>query len=125
MQAAQSLVGRVDALYVTLDNMVVSGFDAVVKTANDNHLPLFTSDRDTVENGSFATFGFKYYDHGYQVGRMAVDILKNGKKPGDMKVTVPDKLDLILNLKAAEAQGITVTDAMKAQVKDQENNIIK
>lgn len=124
-QAADSLVGRVDALYVTLDNMVVNGFDAIVQTANANHLPLFSSDRDTVEHGSFATVGFKYYDHGYQVGQMAVDILKNGKQPGDMKITVPDKLDLILNTTAAEAQGITVTDAMKAQVKDQENNIIK
>lgn len=124
-QAAESLVGRADALYVTLDNMVVNGFDAVVQTANANKLPLFTSDRDTVENGSFATVGFKYYDHGYQVGQMAVDILKNGKKPGEMKITVPEKLDLILNLKAAQEQGITVTDAMKGQVKDPANNIIQ
>jgi len=56
---------------------------------------------------------------------MAVDILKNGKKPGDMKVTMQEKLDLILNLKAAEAQGITVTDAMKDKVTDKENDIIQ
>ena len=42
-----------------------------------------------------------------------------------MKVTIPDKLDLILNLKAAEAQGITVTDAMKDKVQDKKNNIIQ
>jgi putative ABC transport system substrate-binding protein len=42
-----------------------------------------------------------------------------------MKVTVPDKLDVILNLKAANAQGIEVTDAMKSAVKDQKNNIIQ
>ena len=124
-QAAESLVGRADAFYVTLDNMVVNGIDAIVQTANSNHIPLFTSDRDTVENGSFATVGFKYYDHGYQVGQMAVEILKNGKKPGELKITVPEKLDLILNLKAAEAQGITVTDAMKAEVKDAAANIIE
>ncbi|EFM11494.1 protein of unknown function DUF534 [Paenibacillus curdlanolyticus YK9] len=124
-QAADSLVGRVDAFYVTLDNMVVNGFDAIVQTANKKHIPLFTSDRDTVENGSFATVGFKYYDHGYQVGQMAVDILKNGKKTNELKITVPDKLDLILNLKAAEAQGIAVTDQMKAEVKDPANNIIQ
>jgi putative ABC transport system substrate-binding protein len=78
-----------------------------------------------VVKGAFAAVGFKYYDHGYQVGQMAVDIMKNGKKPGDMKITVPDKLDLILNLKAAAAQGITVTDAMKEKVKDKTNNIIQ
>lgn len=124
-QAAESLIGRADAFYIALDNTVVSSVDSVIKTANDNKIPFFSSDRDTVEAGAFATVGFKYYDHGYQVGQMAVDILKNGKKPGDMKVTVPDKLDLILNLKAAKAQGITVTDGMKGEVKDQDNDIIK
>ncbi|MFD1178574.1 ABC transporter substrate-binding protein [Paenibacillus puldeungensis] len=124
-QAAESLVGRADALYITLDNTVVEAVNTVIQVANENDLPFFSSDRDTVEKGAFATVGFKYFDHGYQVGQMAVDVLKNGKKVGDMKVTVPDKLDVILNLKAAAEQGIEVTDAMKEQVKDQENNILK
>ncbi|UQZ36354.1 sugar ABC transporter substrate-binding protein [Paenibacillus sp. PK3_47] len=124
-QAAESLVGRVDAFYITLDNSVVSGVDTIIQTANDNKIPFFSADRDTVEKGAFATVGFKYYDHGYQVGEMAADILKNGTNPGDMKVTMQEKLDLILNLKAAEAQGIEVTDAMKAEVVDQTNNIIQ
>lgn len=51
--------------------------------------------------------------------------MKNGKKPADMKVTMQEKLDLILNLKSAAAQGIEVTDAMKAEVADQANNIIQ
>ncbi|WP_372631439.1 ABC transporter substrate-binding protein [Cohnella sp.] len=124
-QAAESLIGRADAIYITLDNTVVTAADSIIQVANDNKLPFFSSDRDTVEKGAFATVGFKYYDHGYQVGQMAVDVLKNGKKPADMPVSVPDKLDLILNLKAAEAQGIDVTDAMKDKVKDKENNIIQ
>lgn len=124
-QAAESLVGRVEALYITLDNTVVEAVSTIIQVANDNDIPFFSSDRDSVEKGAFATVGFKYYDHGYQVGQMAVEVLKNGKKVGDMKVTVPDKLDLILNLKAAAEQGIEVTDAMKDQVKDKENNLLK
>ncbi|MEC0091271.1 ABC transporter substrate-binding protein [Paenibacillus macquariensis] len=124
-QAAESLIGRVDALYITLDNSVVSGADAIIQVAKEKHLPFFSSDRDTVEKGAFATVGFKYFDHGYQVGQMAVDILKNGKKPGDMPITVQQKLDIILNLKAAADQGIVVTDEMKAQVQDAEKNIIQ
>lgn len=124
-QAAESLVGKVDAFYITLDNKVVSGADAIINTAKMNKIPFFSSDRDTVEKGAFATVGFKYYDHGYQVGQMAVDILKNGKKPADMKITIPDKLDLILNTKAAAEYGIEVTDAMKQEVKDPDNNIIQ
>ncbi|WP_150268510.1 ABC transporter substrate-binding protein [Paenibacillus tepidiphilus] len=124
-QAAESLVGRVDAFYITLDNSVVSGVDAIIQTANDNKIPFFSADRDTVEKGAFATVGFKYYDHGYQVGEMAVEVLKNGTSPGDMEVKMQEKLDLILNLKAAEAQGIEVTDAMKAEVSDTASSIIQ
>ncbi|RXZ79289.1 ABC transporter substrate-binding protein [Paenibacillaceae bacterium] len=124
-QAAESLVGRADAIYIALDNTVVSAVDSIIQIANENKMPFFSSDRDSVEAGAFATVGFKYYDHGYQVGQMAVEILKNGKNPGDMEVTLPDKLDLILNLKAAEAQGVTVTDEMKNEVKDKETNIIE
>jgi len=124
-QAAESLVGKVDAFYITLDNRVVSGVDTIIQTAQQNKIPFFSSDRDTVEKGAFATVGFKYYDHGYQVGQMAVEILKNGKKPADMEITKPDKLDLILNVKAAADYGIEVTDAMKQEVKDPDNNIIE
>jgi putative ABC transport system substrate-binding protein len=124
-QAAESLMGRADAIYITLDNTVVSAVDTIIEVANKNKIPFFSSDRDTVERGAFATVGFKYYDHGYQAGQMAIEILKNGKNPGEIPVTFPDKLDYILNLKAAEAQGIEVTDAMKNMVQDPENNIIE
>lgn len=124
-QAAESLVGKVDAFYITLDNSVVSAVDTMIKIANDKDIPFFSSDRDTVEKGAFATVGFKYFDHGYQVGEMAVDVLINGANPGDLAITVPDKLDLILNLKAAAEQGIEVTEDMKASVADPETNIIQ
>ena len=103
----------------------VSYVDAIIQVANENDIPFFSSDRDTVERGAFATVGFRYYDHGYQAGEMAVEILKNGKKPSELPVSFPDKLDFILNLKAAAEQNITVTDAMKAVVQDQANNIIE
>lgn len=123
-QAAQSLVGRVQAIYITLDNTVVQGAESIVDIANANDIPFFSADRDTVEKGAFATVGFKYYDHGYEAGQMAVEILK-GKNPGEMNVTRPQKLDFILNLNAASEQGINVTDEMKAYVKDAENNLIQ
>lgn len=123
--AAQSLVGQVDALYVTLDNTVVEAIDILIDVAYTHDLPFFTSDRDTVEAGAFATVGFKYYDHGYEVGEMLLEILKDGKNPGDMDVRKPQNLDFILNLGTAEEMGITVTDEMKAYVKDTETNIIE
>lgn len=124
-QAAESLVGRADAFYIALDNMVVSGVDAIIQVAQEKKIPFFSSDRDTVEKGAFATVGFKYYDHGYQAGQMAAEILLNGKNPGEMPVVMQEKLDLILNLSVAGDYGIEVTDAMKSAVKDQQENLIE
>lgn len=124
-QAADSLASRVDAFYLTLDNTVVSAVDTIIQAANDNDLPFFASDRDTVERGAFATVGFNYRDHGYQLGEMAVKVLKDGVSPGDMAVTMQEKLGLILSLKAAAEQGITVTDAMKEGVTDPATDIIE
>jgi putative ABC transport system substrate-binding protein len=123
-QAAESLVGRADVFFITLDNTVVDALDSILQVVNEKDIPFFSSDRDSVERGAFATYGFRYYDHGYEVGQMAVEILKNGKNPGDMAVTKPTKLDFILNLKAAEEQNIVVTDAMKAYVQDPANNLL-
>lgn len=116
-QAAESLIGKVQSIYVPSDNTVVSGLGAVVSVANENKIPLFVAEKDSVKNGGVASFGFEYYDLGYTTGKMAVDMLKNGKKPEDTPVQIPESLDLALNVKAAEAQGFTVTDDLKKQVK--------
>jgi len=124
-QAAESLVGRVDALYVPKDNTVVSAFEAVVGVANDNKLPLFVGDIDSVKRGAFATFGYEYYDIGYTTGKMAADILLNGKNPGDVAVGFPEKLDLYYSEPAAAAQGVDITDAIRGLITDETVQVIK
>lgn len=124
-QAAESLVGRVDGMYITLDNTVVSAIDTLLNVAYEHDLPFFSSDRDTVEAGALATVGFKYYDHGYEVGQLVADILLNGTNPGDIDVLTPQTLDFIINEAASAEMGVTVTDSMKAYVKDKENNLLK
>ncbi|TVY07513.1 ABC transporter substrate-binding protein [Paenibacillus cremeus] len=122
-QAAESLVGRVDAIYIPKDNTVVSSLESVIQTAEKNKIPLFVGEKDSVKRGGFASYGFDYYDLGYTTGKMAVDILKNGKKPADIPVGFPDTLDLALNMKAAKSEGIDVTQSMKDKVKDKKNII--
>lgn len=112
-QATESLVGKVDAIYVNKDNTVVAAFESVVQVTDKNKIPLFAGDIDSVKRGAFATFGYEYYDIGYTTGKMAAEILKNGKKPSDIKVAFPEKLDLYMSQKAAKNQGIEMTDALK------------
>ncbi|AST91793.1 MULTISPECIES: ABC transporter substrate-binding protein [Sutcliffiella] len=112
-QAAESLIGRVDAIYVPTDNTVVSAFQTVVTVANEQKLPLFAGELDSMEQGAVAASGFSYYDLGYQTGLMAVQILKGEKKPSDIPAAYPESFKLVINKAAAEAQGVELKDSWK------------
>lgn len=107
-QAAESLIGRVDAFYVFTDNTVVSALESVIDVANSKKIPLFVGEPDSVQRGGFAAFGISYYDIGYKAGEMAVQILKGEKKPADLPVQYPESLKLVINKSAAEKQGIKI-----------------
>jgi len=78
-QAAESLLGKADSIYIITDNTVVSALESVIQVANDNDLPLFVGELDSVKRGGFAGYGFDYGDIGYEAGVMAAKILK-GKR---------------------------------------------
>ncbi|MBM7619326.1 putative ABC transport system substrate-binding protein [Bacillus tianshenii] len=110
-QAAESFIGRVDAIYIPTDNTVVSAFQTVVGVANDEQIPLFAGELDSMKLGAVAASGFSYEDLGYETGLMAVKILKGEKKASEIPVSYPQNLKLVINTKAAEAQGVEVKDA--------------
>ncbi|EMT46763.1 MULTISPECIES: ABC transporter substrate-binding protein [Anoxybacillus] len=105
-QAAESLVGKVDCFYVITDNTVVSALESVIQVANDQNVPLFVGELDSVKRGGFAAYGFDYYDIGYEAGVMAADILEGKKKPSELPVQYPQKLKLVINKKAAQEMGV-------------------
>lgn len=107
-QAAESLVGKVDAFYIITDNTVVSALESVIAVANDQDIPLFVGELDSVVRGGFAAYGFEYGDIGYEAGQMAVEILTEGADPGEMAVQYPGNLKLMINRDAAEEMGIEV-----------------
>jgi len=109
--AARSLVGKVDVIYTSTDNNVVSAYEAMVKVGTDAKLPLVASDTDSVKRGAIAALGLNYFDMGVQTGQQVVRILQ-GAKPGAMASETSDKLELYLNPKAAAAQGVTLSDAL-------------
>ncbi|WP_066187710.1 ABC transporter substrate-binding protein [Gracilibacillus timonensis] len=109
-QAASSLVGEADVFFIITDNTVVSALEAVVGVAEEQSMPLFVGEPDSVERGGFATYGIDYHTIGYRTGEMAVDILTGEQTPVDMPVEVPPNMQLFLNKDAAEAQGIEWND---------------
>lgn len=115
-QAAESLVGRADVFYIPKDNTVVAALESVLTVANAQDIPTFVGEGDSVKRGAFASYGLDYHALGYTTGKMAVDILK-GKKPADIPVGFPEKLELYVNKKAAADEGITLTDDMLKDAK--------
>jgi putative ABC transport system substrate-binding protein len=109
-QAAESLVGAADMIYIITDNTVVSALESVISVANENDLPLFVGELDSVKRGAFAAYGFDYYDIGYEAGVMAAQILKGEKKPSELPVQYPQKLKLLINKKAAKEQNIDIKE---------------
>jgi len=107
-QAAASLVGKVDAIIITADNTAVVDFEAIVKVCNQNKVPLFAGDVDSVARGAVAAYGLDYYLVGYAAGKKAALILK-GNKPGDIPWGPVEKFSLVINEKAAAAQGVTLS----------------
>ena len=109
--AARSLVGKVDVIYTSTDNNVVSAYEALVKVGQDAKIPLVASDTDSVKRGAVAAYGINYRDLGEQTGRVVARILK-GEAPGSIKPEVSTKLELFVNPVAAQKQGIELSEAL-------------
>lgn len=116
-QAAESLIGKVDAFYVVTDNTVVSALESVVDVANTNTLPLIVGELDSVERGGLAAYGFDYYDIGYEAGQMAAQVLLEGKTPADIPSAYPANLKLVINKAVAESLDLKVKPEWEAEVK--------
>ena len=110
-QAAQSLQGRVDAIYVPTDNTVVAALESVIAFCERNKIPLIAGEGESVSRGALATIGIDYYQLGRQTGDMAIRIL-NGSKPETTAIGVQQTMNLIINKEAAKRMGISIPDVL-------------
>ena len=110
-QAAKSLVGRADAVYIPTDNTVVSVFEAITKVCVENKLPLFAADVDSVSRGAVAALAVDFYRMGRQSAEMAERILK-GENTATMPVETLKDLKLYVNPGKAKEMGLAVPDGV-------------
>ena len=116
LAAAQSLVGKVDAIYVPTDNTVVTALEAVVGVGIENELPVYAGDTDSVPRGAIAALGFNYHDVGIQTGKIVARVLR-GEAPADIPVQRVEITELYVNPEAAGRMGVTIPDAVIARAK--------
>ena len=113
---AESMIGKVDAVYIPTDNLLAEGMAAVSMVTNDNNLPCIVGEAGMVENGGLATYGLDYYDLGYMTGQMAVQVLE-GADISTMPVGhIPvEECTLTVNTTVAEQLGITIPEDILSQ----------
>lgn len=113
-QAAQSLMGRVDAIYVPTDNTVVSALESVIQVAEQAKLPLVVGEPDSVARGGLITVGIDYYQLGRQTAEIADRILK-GADPAEIPIEYQANPRLVVNPGAAARMGVTLPQELLAQ----------
>ena len=115
--AAESLVGRVDAISVLTDNTAVSALESIIKVAEQNKIPLIAGDTDSVKRGAVAAYAFDYKDLGLQAGYQAAEIL-SGTPIKDIPVEYAENLQLSVNEKAAAAMGVTLPSDLVSEAQN-------
>jgi len=97
-----------------LDAMIVSGVSElfpyrqlIADLAAKNRLPAIYAWRDYVEAGGLMAYGTDLVELWRRLADDVHEIL-NGAKPGDIPIYQPTKFEFVVNLKAANALGLTV-----------------
>lgn len=114
-QAAQSLVGKADAIYIPTDNVMASAVPTLVAITDAAKIPVICGEANVVKAGALATLGVDYYKLGFQTGEMAADILEGKAKPAEMPIQSLKEMTLTINAKSAEKLGIEIPADLKAQ----------
>ena len=107
-QVTQSLVGKVDVIYIPTDNMLAAGMATVSKVATDNKIPTIVGEDGMVQSGGLATYGIDYYELGKQTAKMAVDVLQGKKAPKDMPIQYLKKCEFSYNKDTLAKLGMTL-----------------
>ena len=109
-QAAQGLVGKVDAFYLPTDNVIASSMPTLISVTEAAKKPVICGESNMVKAGGLATYGVDYYELGRQSGFMAADILDGKSKPADMKIEFAKVLKAVVNKANADKLGITIPE---------------
>ena len=116
-QASEALVRESDALYLPTDNLVASVVNLITEKATAAKKVAFGAEAAHVKGGALITQGIDYYEMGKEAGKIAVEILKNGKKPSEIKFKKMDLNDIVINNKTLAAIGINLSEDIKSKAK--------
>jgi len=102
---------QAQALIVGTDAFLISRRHEVAQLAARGRLPAIYPTRDFFDAGGLLMYGVDIADM-YRRAATYVDRVLKGAKPDDLPVQLPDKYELLVNLKTAKALGITMPQTL-------------
>jgi putative ABC transport system substrate-binding protein len=102
---------RPDALLVLTDRLFLHHRALIMDFATRHRLPGVHAYRELVEAGGLMSYGPSYADM-HRRAAYFVDRILKGAKAGDLPVERPTKFDLVINMKAAKALGLTIPQSV-------------
>ena len=98
----------VDGVFLASPNLQTKFTSLVLRLATEKGLPLPGHRKEFVQQGALFSYAPDYASVGRDAARYVDKILK-GTKPGDLPVEQMSRLSLVVNLKAAKALGLTIS----------------
>ena len=114
VEAVSMLRPRPDAVFQLCDPVTLSRRKALVNFALESRLPSMYEMKEYVVEGGLMAYGPSLAAMGRRSAHFVDKILK-GAKPGDLPVEQPTKFELVINVKTAQALGLTVPPTLLAR----------
>ena len=109
--ATQSIIDRVDAVYIATDNNVISAIASVDDVCSAAGKPMLVADPSGIDGlNCMIAWGFNYYSIGTALGEQ-IEAIINGSEPGPLGTVIlsdPGDFELWFNLDTAEELGFTI-----------------
>jgi putative ABC transport system substrate-binding protein len=112
--AFAALKDRAEALYICEDAFTSANRNRIYTFALTARLPMILGTRGDIEWGGLMSYGANFSDL-FRRAADYVDKILRGAKPADLPVEQPTKFDLVINLVAAKALGLTVPQTLLAR----------
>jgi putative tryptophan/tyrosine transport system substrate-binding protein len=105
---------RANALVVAPDALFATQARQLIALATRHAIPTLYWRREFAQAGGLMSYGSNLADALHAIGVYTARILK-GEKPGDLPVQQPTKFELVVNVKAAKAIGLTIPESFLAR----------